>query len=310
MAFLPSPAPRNLWAFGTLRCLFLLLLLPGGGFCENCETYQDSGGHLYLGTTCPDFCCGNCISRYCCSDLSQKFDEYDQLMCNLQLSERTSPPVMGVAMKFKSELDDWHPMISHGPSFYSPILYMSIEEKVPLNSEQDKLSHLTEMPYRLKLCYCKYQWHFGFVAGLENSFQNTVCSEFYRASRGEYHMKVNCFERGLPFLYLLIASLALLCFFIAIVTTTTATTVVQVPYPQQPGMPAGYPAGVYQGYSPVPVQPQPGMPAAPYPTQYPPPYHAQPAGPPPYHETMAAGAGAPATQPPYNPAYMDPTKPY
>ncbi|KAH0630061.1 hypothetical protein JD844_012656 [Phrynosoma platyrhinos] len=95
-----------------------------------------------------------------------------------------------------------------------------------------------------------------------------------------------------------------------IVTTTTATTVVQVPYPQQPGMPAGYPAGVYQGYSPVPVQPQPGTVAAPYPTQYPPPYQAQPTGPPPYHETVAAGAGAPATQPPYNPAYMDPAKPY
>ncbi|CAI5767160.1 Hypothetical predicted protein [Podarcis lilfordi] len=73
-----------------------------------------------------------------------------------------------------------------------------------------------------------------------------------------------------------------------VVTTTTATTVVQVPYPQQPGMPPqGYPAGMYQGYNPLPVQPQQGMPAAPYPTQYPPPYPTQPAGPPPYHETMA-----------------------
>ncbi|XP_062977251.1 protein shisa-5 [Elgaria multicarinata webbii] len=94
-----------------------------------------------------------------------------------------------------------------------------------------------------------------------------------------------------------------------IVTTTTATTVVQVPYPQQPGVPVSYPAGAYQGYHPVPVQPQPGMPAAPYPTQYPPPYPAPPAAPPAYHETMAAGAGAPAIQPPYNPAYMDPPKP-
>ncbi|KAJ6668397.1 hypothetical protein lerEdw1_015774 [Lerista edwardsae] len=92
-----------------------------------------------------------------------------------------------------------------------------------------------------------------------------------------------------------------------IVTTTTATTVVQVPYPQQPGVPPGYPVGAYQGYNPVPVQPQHGMPAAPYPTQYPPPYPTQPAGPPAYHETMA-GAGAPVTQPPYNPAYMDPPK--
>ncbi|XP_044307193.1 protein shisa-5 isoform X2 [Varanus komodoensis] len=92
-----------------------------------------------------------------------------------------------------------------------------------------------------------------------------------------------------------------------VVTTTTATTVVQVPYPQQPA--AAYPAGVYQGYNPVPVQPQPGMPGAPYPVQYPPPYPMQPAAPPAYHETMAADAGAPVTQPPYNPAYMDPPKP-
>ncbi|XP_063147942.1 protein shisa-5 isoform X2 [Candoia aspera] len=89
---------------------------------------------------------------------------------------------------------------------------------------------------------------------------------------------------------------------------TTATTVVQVPYPQQPGIPAAYPGGAYQGYNPLPVQPQLGMPAAPYPTQYPPPYPTQPVGPPPYHETVAAGAGAPAVQPPYNPAYMDPPK--
>ncbi|XP_061474027.1 protein shisa-5 isoform X2 [Rhineura floridana] len=92
-----------------------------------------------------------------------------------------------------------------------------------------------------------------------------------------------------------------------VVTTTTATTVVQVPYPQQPGIPQGYPGGVYQGYNPLPVQPQHGMAPAPYPTQYPPPYPTQPAGPPAYNETMA-GAGVPVIQPPYNPAYMDPPK--
>ncbi|XP_028906245.1 protein shisa-5 isoform X1 [Ornithorhynchus anatinus] len=100
-----------------------------------------------------------------------------------------------------------------------------------------------------------------------------------------------------------------------VVTTTTATTVVHSPYPQQPGVPPGYPVAAYQGYHPIPVQPglgQPGMPVAPYPTQYPPPYPAaQPSGPPAYHETVAAGAGAPypVSQPPYNPAYMDSQKP-
>uniref|UniRef100_A0A8C6QAU4 Protein shisa-5 n=1 Tax=Nannospalax galili TaxID=1026970 RepID=A0A8C6QAU4_NANGA len=85
-----------------------------------------------------------------------------------------------------------------------------------------------------------------------------------------------------------------------VVTTTTSTTVVHAPYPQPPSVPPSYPGPTYQGYHPMP--PQPGMPAAPYPTQYPPPYPAQPMGPPTYHETLAA------SQPPYNPAYMDPPK--
>ncbi|XP_026954400.1 protein shisa-5 isoform X2 [Sagmatias obliquidens] len=93
-----------------------------------------------------------------------------------------------------------------------------------------------------------------------------------------------------------------------VVTTTTATTVVHTPYSQAPSVPPSYPGPTYQGYHPMP--PQPGMPAAPYPTQYPPPYLAQPMGPPAYHETVAGGAAMPypASQPPYNPAYMDPPK--
>ncbi|KAM5293246.1 protein shisa-5 [Ctenodactylus gundi] len=93
-----------------------------------------------------------------------------------------------------------------------------------------------------------------------------------------------------------------------VVTTTASTTVVHAPYPQPPSVPPGYSGPTYQGYYPMP--PQPGMPAAPYPTQYPPPYPAQPMGPPAYHETLAGGAPVPypASQPPYNPAYMDPPK--
>ncbi|XP_023979533.1 protein shisa-5 isoform X3 [Physeter macrocephalus] len=93
-----------------------------------------------------------------------------------------------------------------------------------------------------------------------------------------------------------------------VVTTTTSTTVVHSPYSQAPSVPPSYPGPTYQGYHAMP--PQPGMPAAPYPTQYPPPYPAQPMGPPAYHETMAGGAAMPypASQPPYNPAYMDPPK--
>lgn len=93
-----------------------------------------------------------------------------------------------------------------------------------------------------------------------------------------------------------------------VVTTTTATTVVHAPYPQPPSAPPSYPGPTYQGYHPMPSQP--GVPAAPYPTQYPPPYLAQPMGPPAYHETLAGGAATPylASQPPYNPAYTDPPR--
>lgn len=86
-----------------------------------------------------------------------------------------------------------------------------------------------------------------------------------------------------------------------VVSNTTTTTVVHTAYPQPQPVAPSYPGPTYQGYHPMP--PQPGMPAAPYPTQYPPPYLAQPTGPPAYHETLAG-----ASQPPYNPAYMDPPK--
>ncbi|KAL0588894.1 LOW QUALITY PROTEIN: Protein shisa-5, partial [Plecturocebus cupreus] len=59
-----------------------------------------------------------------------------------------------------------------------------------------------------------------------------------------------------------------------------------------------------------PHSPQPGMPAAPYPMKYPPLYLAQPMGLPVYHETLAGGAAMsyPASQPPYNPAYINAPK--
>lgn len=69
------------------------------------------------------------------------------------------------------------------------------------------------------------------------------------------------------------------------VVTNTTTTVVHTPYTQPASVAPTYPGPTYQGYHPMP--PQPGVPAAPYPTQYPPPYLAQPTGPPAYHETLA-----------------------
>ncbi|XP_054834291.1 protein shisa-5 [Eublepharis macularius] len=236
-------------ALGVLWSLLLLLLLPSG-FCENCTAYTDSDGHLYSEKSCPDFCCGTCTSRYCCSNLLQKFDEDHQLMCNEMSESMLEEPVIGEAMKYRSDFDDW-------------------------NAAQEK-SFGTFVAIAVTLFVL-------FVVTIILCFTCSCCC-LYKVCRRERR---------------------------PVVTTTTATTVVQVPYPQQPGIAPGYHGGYRAEYSPVPVQPQPGVPAAPYPTQYPPPYPMQPAGPPAYHETMAgAGASYPATQPPYNPAYMDPPKPY
>ncbi|XP_041080836.1 protein shisa-5-like isoform X1 [Polyodon spathula] len=126
---------------------------------------------------------------------------------------------------------------------------------------------------------------------------------------------------------------------------TTTTTVVQVPYPQQPTAGQTYPGAQYPAYQQVPVQPHfgnPSMPTAPYPGQQYPPFHPpQVSGPPPhYQEAVPVGMGAlpypPAQQgynpnqpycnpsgpaynpdqlaynpdqPAYNPAYVDPHKP-
>ncbi|KYO46400.1 protein shisa-5 [Alligator mississippiensis] len=222
-----------------------LLLQPPGVLSEVCKAYADSGGRTYPVISCPAFCCGNCLSQYCCSDESHKFDEDEQLECNGQ-HERT---------------------------------YSSIEENTlvfSLDSEWDhERSFTTSVAVGITIFAV-------FVVTIILCFTCSCCC-LYKICR-----------RPRP-----------------VVTTTTATTVIHAPYPQQPGISPGYPAVPYQGYHPVPIQPQPGMPAAPYPTQYPPPYPTQPSGPPAYHETVAAGAGAPypVSQPPYNPAYVDLQKP-
>ncbi|XP_074861839.1 protein shisa-5 [Carettochelys insculpta] len=231
---------RGLLALGAL-------LLLGGAFGEYCRSYTDSHGRTYSEKSCPRFCCGNCLYRYCCLDWSNKFGEDEQFMCHLQ-GNRIYEPMREDSLNIHSHFDEWEP----GPSFAT---FIAIGVTI-----------FVLFVVTIILCF------------------TCSCCCLYKMCR-----------RQQP-----------------VVTTRTATTtVVHAPYPQQPVVPPGYPAAPYQGYQPVPVQPQHGMPAVHYPTQYPPPYPAQPSGPPAYHETMAAGAGVPypVSQPPYNPAYVDPQKP-
>ncbi|KAM9133929.1 protein shisa-5 isoform 1-T1 [Pangshura tecta] len=234
-------------AGGCSRLALSVLLLLASASGESCRAYTDSDGHTYSEKSCPQFCCGNCISRYCCLDRSYKFGEDEQFMCNV-LDDRTYQPIKEETLKLRSHFgDDWEPRPSFGTFVAIGVTLFVV-----------------------------------FIVTVILCFTCSCCC-LYKMCR-----------RQRP-----------------VVTTTTSTTVVHAPYPQQPGIPPGYPVAPYQGYHPVPVQPQPGMPAAPYPTQYPPPYPTQVSGPPAYQETMAASAGAPypVNQPPYNPAYMDPQKP-
>ncbi|XP_065543149.1 protein shisa-5 isoform X2 [Lathamus discolor] len=189
---------------------------------EDCQAYVDHHGKAQPANSCPYFCCGDCMLQYCCSNALLKFDEQQQLQCNLLDGSFGTLAAIVVAV--------------------CAVIIITII-----------------------LCL------------------TCSCCCLYKACR-----------RPRP-----------------VVTTTTSTTVAHAPYPQQQGASPNYQVAPYQGYQPVAIQPQPGMPVAPYPAQYPPPYPMQPSGPPAYHETVAAGAGAPypISQPPYNPAYVDPQKP-
>ncbi|KAM9657390.1 protein shisa-5 isoform 1-T1 [Morphnus guianensis] len=225
----------------------LLCLLAAAVLGEDCQAYIDRHGKAQPAKSCPNFCCGDCMHRYCCSNTFLKFDEEQQFQCNL-LDERTSDSSNINYMRVFSDPDDY---ISSGSSFGTLIAI--------------GVTVCAVIIITIILCL------------------TCSCCCLYKACR-----------RPRP-----------------VVATTTSTTVVHAPYPQQQGVPPNYPVAPYQGYQPVAIQPQPGMPVAPYPAQYPPPYPMQPSGPPAYHETVAAGAGAPypISQPPYNPAYVDPQKP-
>ncbi|EPQ07233.1 Protein shisa-5 [Myotis brandtii] len=95
-----------------------------------------------------------------------------------------------------------------------------------------------------------------------------------------------------------------------IVTTTTATTVVHAPYPQPAGVPPSYPGPSVLTYQAAGRQVGGNDSGTGHTAHGLSLYPAQPVGPPAYHETLAGDAAMayPASQPPYNPAYMDPPK--
>uniref|UniRef100_A0A8C0I9Z4 Shisa N-terminal domain-containing protein n=1 Tax=Bubo bubo TaxID=30461 RepID=A0A8C0I9Z4_BUBBB len=50
---------------------------------EDCQAYIDRHGKAQPAKSCPNFCCGDCMLQYCCSDVFLKFGEERQFQCNL-----------------------------------------------------------------------------------------------------------------------------------------------------------------------------------------------------------------------------------
>ncbi|XP_074260010.1 protein shisa-5 isoform X2 [Saimiri boliviensis] len=106
----PAPAPRVL--------LLLLLLLPpppGGEPRAHGEVCTASRGLSLFPESCPDFCCGTCYDRYCCSDVLKKFVWTEE---GCSVPEASVPadvePVeqLGSALRFRPGYDD--PMSGFG----------------------------------------------------------------------------------------------------------------------------------------------------------------------------------------------------
>ncbi|XP_050169319.1 protein shisa-5 isoform X1 [Myiozetetes cayanensis] len=266
-----------------LGLLSLLLLLPAAVLGEDCQAYIDYSGKEQPAQSCPDFCCGSCARRFCCSNVMLRFAR-QPLQC----------------------------VLPDGRMYVPGDLLNNIQE-------DDLTEHLDESSEKIKDAIRKMRESISNIRISDSGLGIFEDPDDFMTSGLSFGTLIAI---GVTVCAVIIITIVLCftcsccCLYKAcrrprpVVTTTATTTVVHAPYPQQAAVPPSYPAAPYQGYQPMAIQPQPGMPAAPYPTQYPPPYPMQPSGPPAYHETVAAGAGAPyPSQPPYNPAYMDPQKP-
>ncbi|NWZ22544.1 SHSA4 protein, partial [Asarcornis scutulata] len=83
--------------------LLLLCLLPVPALGEDCRAYLDPHSKVQPAKSCPSFCCGDCTRRYCCSNSLFRFDEEQQLMCNLLDGRYEANGVCTVGSKDKSK---------------------------------------------------------------------------------------------------------------------------------------------------------------------------------------------------------------
>ncbi|XP_025901906.1 protein shisa-5, partial [Nothoprocta perdicaria] len=89
------------------------LLLPAV-LGEDCEAYIDKYGEVQPAKSCPNFCCGDCTHKYCCSDALLKFDEEQQLKCS-PLDGSISDSSQANFLHFRADFDD--DFFDSGPSF-------------------------------------------------------------------------------------------------------------------------------------------------------------------------------------------------
>ncbi|XP_013363064.1 PREDICTED: protein shisa-5 isoform X1 [Chinchilla lanigera] len=103
----PAPAPRTLW--------LLLLLVPAPPRARGEVCPAGLGGKSFH-KLCPDFCCGSCSNRYCCSDVRKRLVRAEDGCAGPE--DRVPTPTEpweqpGSALRFRSSFDS-DPMSGFG----------------------------------------------------------------------------------------------------------------------------------------------------------------------------------------------------
>ncbi|CAL8338974.1 unnamed protein product [Lota lota] len=67
---------------GVITIVIFAILIPiVSAGDNNCKSYRDISGVYHSSQTCPVYCCGNCLKRYCCKDSFWRFTEDRQEDC-------------------------------------------------------------------------------------------------------------------------------------------------------------------------------------------------------------------------------------